>query len=72
MMTRVTLTVTGMSCGHCVNAIETNVGKISGVNRVEVSLSEGKVTVDIDPDTVTLAKIVETIEDQGYDVVDQA
>jgi copper chaperone len=67
-MNRVSLTVKGMSCGHCVNAIETNVGKLSGVNNVTVNLADGKVDVDFNPDAVTLKQIIETIEDQGYDI----
>lgn len=67
-MERVTLTVNGMSCGHCVNAIEGNVGKVNGVSEVKVHLSEAKVDVAFDSTVVTLDEIKETIEDQGYDV----
>ncbi|SEN77705.1 copper chaperone CopZ [Lihuaxuella thermophila] len=67
-MNHASLTVKGMSCSHCVNAIETHVGKLNGVSSVKVSLGEGKVEVDFNPDAVTLKQIIETIEDQGYDV----
>ncbi|MCM3442910.1 copper chaperone CopZ [Metabacillus halosaccharovorans] len=68
-MEKVTLTVNGMSCGHCVNSIEGNVGKINGVSEVKVHLSEGKVDVAFDSTVVSLDEIKETIDDQGYDVV---
>lgn len=68
-MNQVTLTVKGMSCGHCVQAVETSVGKLNGVEAVKVHLEEGKVDVNFDPNTVSLQQIEDTIEDQGYDVI---
>ncbi|WP_338786087.1 copper chaperone CopZ [Metabacillus sp. FJAT-53654] len=68
-MEKVTLTVSGMSCGHCVNAIEGNVGKLNGVSDVKVHLSEGKVDVAFDSAVISLAAIKETIDDQGYEIV---
>jgi copper chaperone len=67
-MENVTLNVSGMSCGHCVNAVEGNVGKLDGVANVKVHLEAGKVDVAFDREKVTLEKIKETIDDQGYDV----
>lgn len=37
-MQNVTLNVQGMSCGHCVKAIEGSVGQLEGVNEVKVKL----------------------------------
>jgi len=62
------LKVEGMSCNHCVNSIETNVGNLTGVSTVKVDLKKNEVAVEFDNAT-TLAKIKETIEDQGYDLV---
>ena len=67
-MENVTLNVSGMSCGHCVNAVEGNVGKLVGVESVKVHLETGKVDVAFDKEKVSLEKIKETIDDQGYDV----
>jgi copper chaperone len=67
-MENVTLNVSGMSCGHCVNAVEGNVGKLAGVESVKVHLDTGKVEVAFDKEKVSLEKIKETIDDQGYDV----
>ncbi len=67
-MEKVTLSVSGMSCGHCVNAIEGNVGKLDGVAKVKVHLSEGKVDVEFNENVVSLDVIKETIDEQGYDV----
>ncbi|MFD1927116.1 copper chaperone CopZ [Sporosarcina siberiensis] len=63
-----TLKVEGMSCNHCVNSIETSVGKLSGVSAVKVNLGDNEVAVEFDNES-TLAQIKETIEDQGFDLV---
>lgn len=67
-MEKVTLTVKGMSCGHCVKAVEGSVGALEGVENVIVHLEEGKVDVEFHPETVSLERIKETIDDQGYEV----
>lgn len=68
-MENVTLNVQGMSCGHCVKAVETSVGALVGVQEVKVDLAEAKVTVAFDESAVTVDQIKETIDEQGYDVV---
>ncbi|WP_121613563.1 copper chaperone CopZ [Mesobacillus foraminis] len=67
-MENVTLNVNGMSCGHCVKAIEGSVGELKGVEKVSVDLENAKVAIQFDADAVSLEKIKETIDDQGYDV----
>ncbi|MEK4028448.1 copper chaperone CopZ [Pseudobacillus sp. FSL P4-0506] len=67
-MNNITLKVSGMSCGHCVKAIEGSVGELPGVESVKVALESGKVEVQYDLNKVDLDKIKETIDDQGYDV----
>ncbi|GAE24495.1 copper(I) chaperone CopZ [Halalkalibacter wakoensis JCM 9140] len=68
-MDKATIQVKGMSCNHCVSAVEGSVGKLKGVRSVEVNLAEGTVMVDYEATTLTLNEIKEEIEDQGYDVV---
>ena len=67
-MENITMNVEGMSCGHCKKAVEDSVGALNGVEKVDVSLDEGKVTIAFNSNDVTLDDIKETIEDQGYDV----
>jgi copper chaperone len=67
-MEKVTLNVTGMSCGHCVKAVEGSVGALEGVSSVQVNLDAATVEVEFNSGVVTLDKIKETIDDQGYDV----
>lgn len=67
-MEKITLTVNEMSCGHCVKSIEGSVGALQGVTSVKVHLEAGNVEVEFNPSEVSLSKIKETIDDQGYDV----
>ena len=45
-MEKVTLNVEGMSCGHCVKAVEGSVGALNGVSSVKVDLEGKKVDVE--------------------------
>lgn len=67
-MEKVTLQVAGMSCGHCVKTIEGSVGELTGIVNVKVNLEKGSVDVEYNPKDVSLDKIKDTIDDQGYDV----
>lgn len=57
-----------MSCSHCVKAVEGNVGELKGISSVKVNLNAATVDVEYNNQEVSLDKIKETIEDQGYDV----
>lgn len=67
-MKEITLDVRGMSCGHCVNAIEGSVRELQGVRHVKVDLQKAQVSLSYDESAVSLAEIQEAIEDQGYEV----
>jgi copper chaperone len=41
-------TVKGMTCAHCVNSVQTEVGALAGVSEVDVDLASGAVTVTSD------------------------
>ncbi len=62
------LNVKGMSCGHCVKAVEGSVSELNGVSSVKVTLDTGKVEVQYDSAQVSLETIKESIDEQGYDV----
>jgi copper chaperone len=62
-----TYTVEGMTCQHCVNAVTEEVAKLPGVQRVEVDLPTGAVTVTSDTpldDAVMRA----AVDEAGYAV----
>jgi len=62
------LSIEGMSCQHCVKAVQTAVKKLPGVKSVEVSLEKKKAAVTFDPALVGLPAIKAAIEEEGYKV----
>jgi copper ion binding protein len=67
-MTTTTYTVSGMTCGHCVSSVSSEIGKLSGVREVKVDLATGAVTVDSEnplDDTAVAA----AVDEAGYQVV---
>lgn len=62
------ITVEGMSCNHCKNAIEKAVKAMSGVASAEVNLAGKSLTVEFDETQTTLTAIKETVENEGYTV----
>ncbi len=67
MSTTTTITVDGMTCGHCVASVQSEVSKIEGVTDVSVDLTSGQVTIvaDATPDAGALR---EAVEEAGYEV----
>ena len=63
---REAINVEGMSCQHCVRAVQGAVGALAGVDKVEVNLERKLVTVSFDPAAVALPAIKAAIEGEGY------
>ncbi|NLV92038.1 MAG: heavy-metal-associated domain-containing protein [Firmicutes bacterium] len=61
--------VDGMSCQHCVQAIKDNVGKLHGIDRIEVDLDKQTVTVEYNAEQVDTEAIEGAIAGAGYDIV---
>lgn len=67
MATTRTITVTGMTCGHCVAAVQGQIGKLPGVTGVEVDLGSGRVTIESDA-PVADADVAAAVDEAGYEV----
>lgn len=65
-MEKQTITVEGMSCGHCKNAVEKAVSALAGVTSAQVNLEAKTLTVAFDAAKTSLAKIKEVIEEEGF------
>ena len=62
-----TYVVAGMTCDHCVNAVTDEVGKLAGVEAVDVDLASGRVIVSgvgFDDEQVRAA-----VGEAGYELV---
>jgi|1186.fasta_scaffold106102_2 copper chaperone len=61
------VTVTGMTCEHCVRSVREELTELDGVSGVDVDLASGKVTLHIsapvEPEAVRAA-----VEEAGYEV----
>lgn len=67
-MEKQVITVTGMRCGHCKNAVEKAVGALDGVVEAVVDLAAKTLTVEFDPAKAGLSQIKEIIEEEGFEV----
>ncbi len=67
-METATLRAPDISCMHCVGAIKRAVGQLEGVSAVEGDPATKEVKVTFDPAKVDLAKIKETMAEEGYPV----
>ena len=68
MSTTINLRVPGMTCGHCVAAVDGEIRKVHGVVDVVVDLESKDVVVI--GDDVELAAVVAAVDEAGYDAVD--
>jgi copper ion binding protein len=62
---RAQVTVTGMTCQHCVMSVTEEVGEIAGVRSVDVQLATGAVTVASDR-ALERAEIAAAVEEAGF------
>jgi copper chaperone len=67
MSTERTYTVQGMTCQHCVASVQEEVGEVDGVERVDVDLATGAVTVV--GEGVDDAAVRAAVDEAGYEVV---
>jgi len=63
-MAHVQVKITGMSCGHCVKAVERALDQVSGVQSRTVRL--GSAEVGFDPDQAGPDRILQAIREEGY------
>lgn len=64
-MATTTVTVTGMTCGHCAASVREELGEIPGVQAVDVDVASGAVTIDsVAP--VQADAIRSAVEEAGY------
>jgi copper ion binding protein len=69
MTTTSTYNVSGMSCQHCVDAVTAEVGRLDGVEQVQVDLPTGAVTVTSRA-PLALDAVRSALDEAGYDLAD--
>jgi len=66
-MEKITLNVIGLNCGRCETKI-VNALKELGANDVSANRTNGEVSVEYNPNAVSLEDIKKGIVDVGYDI----
>ncbi|QTJ68056.1 heavy-metal-associated domain-containing protein [Rhodococcus sp. ZPP] len=64
-MSTTTVTVTGMTCGHCVSSVREEIGNLPGVTAVDVDLASGRVAIDSDS-PIEKAALARAVDEAGY------
>lgn len=67
-MTIATYNVAGMTCGHCVSSVSSEVGALAGVTDVKVDLATGELTVTSDA-PLSREDIAAAVDEAGYQLV---
>ncbi len=64
-MEHVKLAVGGMSCGHCVKAVQQAITSIEGAEAESVTI--GSVSVAYDPARTSVGALIDAVADAGYE-----
>jgi copper chaperone len=65
-MTNLDLSIQGMNCGHCVNAVQQALAPLAGISKAEVKV--GSAALAFDESLVSKETIVNAIQEEGYQV----
>ena len=65
-MEQLTMNISGMTCGHCVKAVNKALAELDGVTVEQVGI--GAASVSFDPAATSRERIAQAIEDEGYAV----
>jgi len=68
-MTEITLRISGMHCGGCVNSVKSVLSALPGVERVEVMLDPGQAIVAYDESRLDRSALVQAVSEAGFEVV---
>lgn len=60
--------VQGMTCGHCAQAVTSELKKIAGVSDVQVSVETGVVSVE-SASALDVEAVAAAIDEAGYELV---
>jgi copper chaperone len=69
-MDKLTMQITGMTCGHCVAGVTRALKGVPGVTVDQVVI--GTASVEYDPTATTPADLAKAVEEEGYRVVSAA
>ncbi|MEV4411138.1 heavy-metal-associated domain-containing protein [Catellatospora sp. NPDC049609] len=65
MSVRTTYQITGMTCGHCVNAVTAELSALPGVQEVQIDLAAGSALVTSDA-VLPIDEVRNAVDEAGY------
>lgn len=68
-MTNVVIKVKGMSCRHCVKAVEDALMELEGIKKANVSLEKSEAEIEYDESKVSTDKMLKTIQGIEYEAL---
>ena len=68
-MKKSTLPVLEMSCAVCANNVENKVISLPGVSSASVNFAANTITIEYDPEQITLSQIKTEVQSIGYDLI---
>jgi copper chaperone len=68
VMEEASIKIDGMTCDGCVRSVKRVMSKLPGVALFDVSLAQNQVTVSFDPQVIYAARIIQSIENAGYEI----
>jgi copper chaperone len=63
-----TITIEGMTCGHCVEGVTKALEALTGVSEVFVELEASSAELSYDTSVVGLSEITQAVADAGFTV----
>lgn len=67
---KLTLKISGMHCTSCAMNIDGALEDLAGVFRAETSYARNEVSIEFDPKKVNKDLLIQTIQTEGYQVVE--
>jgi copper chaperone len=68
-METVTLGISGMTCGGCVNSVTNVLKALDGVAKADVSLEKRSAVIEYDPSKVGVEQLMRSVMEAGYEIV---
>jgi P-type Cu2+ transporter len=65
----ITLPVTGMSCAGCASSVESILSSQQGVKKASVNFATHQVSVEYDPELITLSQMQQATQSVGFDLI---
>ncbi len=67
-MQTVTLGISGMTCGGCVNSVKRVLAALDGVAKADVSLEARRAVVEYDPAKLGVEQLQRAVVEAGYEI----